>query len=92
MVGRVVYRQMALDSFGFMTRRLWPIRLQVKLSGFQLTIGAKILAGKLFEPFPYFRNGLHPPKANFGQRELIQAFIQSFIFIVFDESDDLCSA
>lgn len=45
----------------------------------------KILDGGLFDPFPFFQNVLSSSEVDIPRREVVQALIQAFVFIIFEE-------
>ena len=50
---------------------------------------ATILDGDLFDPFPFFQNGLSSSEVDIRRREIVQALMRAFVVIVFDEDRDL---
>jgi hypothetical protein len=50
---------------------------------------ATILDGKLFDPFPFFKNGLSSSEVDIRRREVVQALMQTFVVISCDECGDL---
>ena len=50
---------------------------------------ATILDGELFDPFPFFKNGLSSSEVDIRRREVVQALMQAFVVISFDEGGDL---
>ena len=61
----------------------------MKLCRFQLILQATILDGDLFDLFPFFQNGLSSSEVDIRRREIVQALMQAFVVIVFDEGRDL---
>jgi hypothetical protein len=44
-----------------------------------------ILDCELFDLFPFLQNGFPPSIVYISQREIVQALVQTFVVVVFDE-------